>query len=191
MATNQRKIVTFRRRRENRTSYKKRLKMLISRKPRLVIRKTLKNIIAQIVEYDPKGDKIIASASSKELEKSGWKLSRSNIPASYLTGMIIAKKAKTKNIGEVIVDLSFSHKSKRIYALVKGAIDNGMNINASEEVFPDEDTLKGKKIADYAEKLKKEDAEKYKKQFSGCLKANLNPEDFVKEFEQMKNKLKE
>ena len=57
--------VPFRRKREGRTDYKKRLAMLKSGKARLVVRKTLKNIYAQIIKYDAKGDIIIASACSE------------------------------------------------------------------------------------------------------------------------------
>ena len=53
--------VPFRRRREGKTDYRKRLKLLLSRKPRLVVRKSLNNIIAQIVEYDEKGDRVVVS----------------------------------------------------------------------------------------------------------------------------------
>ena len=63
----------FRRRREGKTNYKKRLKLLLSKKPRLVVRKSLKYIRAQIVEFDKKGDKTLASAFSRELKKLGWK----------------------------------------------------------------------------------------------------------------------
>ena len=63
--------VMFRRKKEGRTNYKKRLTILLSNRLRLVVRKSLKNIQANIVDYDPKGDKIILSAHSSELEKFG------------------------------------------------------------------------------------------------------------------------
>ena len=70
-----RRVIPFRRKREGKTNYKKRIAFLTSEKPRLVIRKSLKNITAQIVIYEPKGDKVIASACSAELTKLGWKFS--------------------------------------------------------------------------------------------------------------------
>ena len=48
----------FRRKRKGKTNYKKRLKLLLSNKPRLVIRPFIKNIIAQIVEYHPNSIRI-------------------------------------------------------------------------------------------------------------------------------------
>ena len=61
--------VPFRRKREGRTYYKKRLKILGSSKCRLVVRKSLKNLQASIVEYSPKGDKTIFTISAKTLDK--------------------------------------------------------------------------------------------------------------------------
>ena len=82
------KRVEYRRKRKGKTNYKKRLNLLLSRKSRLVIRKTLTSTIAQIVNYDENGDKTIISANSSELKKLGWKMNTSNIPSAYLTGML-------------------------------------------------------------------------------------------------------
>ena len=51
--------LSFKRKREGKTHYKKRLKILLSNKFRLVVRKSLNGIKASIVKYDPKGDKVI------------------------------------------------------------------------------------------------------------------------------------
>ncbi|MDP6704490.1 MAG: hypothetical protein QF775_03320, partial [archaeon] len=67
-----RKISDFRRRKSNQTDYRKRLSLLKSGKPRLVVRKSLKNIQVQLVNYTDSGDTILASASSTELNKLGW-----------------------------------------------------------------------------------------------------------------------
>ena len=77
--------VRFRRRREGVTDYRKRLKILKSEKPRLIVRKSLNNVVVQFAEYDMKGDKVMLSAHSKELAKLGWSGNRGNIPAAYLT----------------------------------------------------------------------------------------------------------
>ena len=65
--------VAYRRKRKGLTDYKKRMKTLLGNKPRIVVRKSLKNFTIQIIEFKPTGDKIIASASTKELAKHGWK----------------------------------------------------------------------------------------------------------------------
>ena len=56
-----------RRRREGKTDYRKRLKLLRSRKVRMVIRKSIKNTQIQFIEYKESGDNILVSAKSNEL----------------------------------------------------------------------------------------------------------------------------
>jgi large subunit ribosomal protein L18 len=140
------KTIPQRRKREGKTNYKKRLSLLKSGKPRLIVRKFNKNIIAQIVIYDATGDKIEAQAHSKELEKYGWKESKNNVPASYLVGLILSKKTKIK---EAILDAGLQKltKGSRIYSLVKGCIDGGMEIPHDAEVFPSKERITGKHIA--------------------------------------------
>lgn len=139
----------FRRRREGKTNYKKRLTMLKSRKPRLVVRKSLKYIRAQIVEYHKEGDKTIASATSRELNTLGWKFACDTMPASYLTGLLIGKKAKEKKIGEIVLDAGLypSTKGSRIYAVVRGVVDAGLKVPHDADMLPSEDRISGKHIA--------------------------------------------
>lgn len=184
------KPVLFRRKREGKTNYRKRIALLKSGNKRLVVRKSLRNTTAQIIEYSPGGDKVIASANSAELEKYGYKFNKGNIVAAYLTGLLIGKKSKQKGIGEAIVDIGLnpSTKGSRIYAVVKGAVDSGLKISCKEEILPKEDVIKGGHIKNYAEKVK-QDAEKYKKQFSSYMKNNLVPEKITEVFEDIKNKI--
>nr|AJS13259.1 large subunit ribosomal protein L18 [uncultured archaeon] len=148
MATGPRYAVRFRRSREGRTSYKQRLRLLKSNLPRLIIRKSNKHIFVQIVVFEPKGDKVVAQAKSSELKKLGWKYSTKNIPAAYLTGMLIAKKALTAKVPEAIADIGFytATKGAKIFAVVKGAADAGLKINYDAKVFPSEDRIAGKHI---------------------------------------------
>ena len=146
------KFVPYRRKLDGRTNYRKRLKLLMSGVPRMVIRKTNKNIIVQFVEYAPDGDKVIITVNSHELKKLDWKYSTSNIPAAYLTGLLAGKKAQAKKITHAIADLGLQvpAKSSRLYGAIKGAIDSGMDIPAAEDIFPNADRLAGKHIAAYA-----------------------------------------
>ncbi len=163
--------VKFRRRREGKTNYKKRLALLKSEKPRLVMRKSLRYITAQIVVFDPKGDKTLVSVTSKNLKKMGWNYSCKNLPASYLTGLLIGKKALEKGIKEAVLDIGVyrSTKGNKLYAVAKGAIDAGLKVPIGEEVIPSEERIKGKHIAEYLEKFKniQEDFEKIKKKILG------------------------
>ena len=47
---------------------------------------------------------------------------------------------------KAIVDFGLQSKADRLFALVKGAIDAGLEINCPEEAFPSEDRLSGKHI---------------------------------------------
>jgi large subunit ribosomal protein L18 len=80
----------------------------------------------------------------------GWKHSTKNLPASYLTGLLLAKKAQEKGVKDAILDLGLQTplKGSRLYAALKGVIDGGLDVPASEEVFPNEDRLKGSHVAD-------------------------------------------
>ena len=111
----------FKRRREGLTNYRKRLRLLLSRKPRLVVRKSLQYISAQCIVFDPRGDKTIVSATSKELKKLGWKHACDTVPAAYLTGMLVGKRCLKKGIREVVLDigLASSTRGARVYALAK------------------------------------------------------------------------
>lgn len=161
----------FKRRRLGKTDYKKRLKLLISKKPRLVVRKSLKYIHAQIVEFAKEGDKTIATVSSEELKKNGWKFACDNLPAAYLTGLLIGKKAVKKGIKEVVLDAGLypSTAGSRVYAIVKGAVDAGLKVPIEEKVLPKEERIKGIHVASYLEKFKNlpEEFEKIKQKILG------------------------
>ncbi len=159
--------VKFRRRREGKTNYRKRLKLLLSGKPRLVIRKTNRYIIAQVVIFDPKGDRTIVYATSKELKKYGWPYpSFKNIPASYLTGFLLGMKAKKAGIKEVILDVGLHPvtKGNRIFSCYKGFLDAGVSSPHSDDYFPTDDRVRGEHIVKYYDMLK-EDPERLKRQF--------------------------
>lgn len=143
------KQVQFRRKREGKTNYKKRLKLLLSKKPRLVIRRSNKNVYTQIVEYQSVGDKVVLSANLNELKKMGWDMGN-NTASSYLTGILIGKKLIDKKIDAVVTDFFGveSVKGSKIYALLKGVKDSGFDINVDEGMFPSEDRITGKHIND-------------------------------------------
>ena len=97
MAKNKKYNVKFRRKRLGLTDYNRRLNLLKSGKYRLVIRKSLSNLIAQLVGFDANGDRVVVSAHTKELSKDfGWRVNRGNVPSAYLTGFLLGLKAKEK-----------------------------------------------------------------------------------------------
>jgi len=66
MATGPRYKVPFRRRREGRTNYHLRLKLLLSKQDRVVIRKSARNVQIQLIAPTPDGDITYSSAVSSE-----------------------------------------------------------------------------------------------------------------------------
>jgi len=146
-------LMPFKRRRENKTNYRKRLALLKSKKTRLVIRRSLSNISVQFINFVPSGDQTITEANSTELKKLGW-IRTGNVPASYLTGLLAGKKAKNKKIEEAVLDLGLqiSTKGSRIYAALKGVLDSGIKVPCSEEILPSEDRIKGRHISKDLEK---------------------------------------
>jgi len=184
--------VPRRRRREGKTNYYKRYKMVLSRKIRLVVRRTNKYVEAKLVKFDPKGDITLASAHSIELmKKYGWKGSGKSLPAAYLTGLLIGLRAREKGIEEAIVDLGLfrSIKGSRLYAIVKGALDAGLKVPVSEDVLPPEERIRGEHIASYAKKLKEEDPEKFRRFFSQLLARGLDPADLPSHFDFVKQRI--
>jgi len=146
-----------RRRRENKTNYTKRLLLLKGNTPRLVVRKTNKYVLLQIVESKHAQDKIITVVSTKELLKYGWPNDKvgslKSLAAAYLAGILIAKKAKEKGIKNVILDTGLipSTKGSRIYAVVKGAIEGGLEVPHKDEVLPTDEMINKH---DFIEKVK-------------------------------------
>lgn len=154
MAYGPRYRVPFRRRREGKTNYRKRLALLRSGLPRVVVRKTLTQTIVQVVEYHPEGDKVLASSMSRELKKMGWSHSTSNTPAAYLTGYLAGKRAAEKGISEATLDIGINVASRgsKLFGAAQGFMDAGVNVLLGEGVAPSEDRISGKFINEAVEK---------------------------------------
>ena len=187
MKNNRIRTIKFRRERDGFTDYRKRLRLLSSKRLRFVVRKSLKSVQASIVQYDKKGDIVKVSSHSSSLKKYGWPYSAKNLPASYLVGFLLGKMARKSKLEDAILDsgLYKSVKGSRIYAVLAGAIDAGLRIPHSKEILPSKERIIGKHISSYAEKLKKEPVS-LKKQFGDCLKNNFNPENIAEKFEEVK-----
>jgi large subunit ribosomal protein L18 len=139
-----------RRRREGSTDYRKRLELLKSRKTRIVVRKSLKNTNVQFIEYQESGDKILVSATSKELVKDyNWKYSTSSTPAAYLTGLLAGKKAVEKGIEEGVLDIGryVPVNGSRIFAALRGVLDAGVECPHSAEKLPAEERVIGQHLS--------------------------------------------
>lgn len=142
------RTVPYRRAREQKTNYKKRLHLLLSGKPRLVVRLTNQRAIGQLVSFETKGDRVLAAADSFSLRKLGWTHSTLNLPAAYLTGLLLGKKGLAQGCTEAVADTGSRHPAKkgRMYAFLKGVIDAGITIPHDPAIFPPEDRLQGKHL---------------------------------------------
>ncbi len=125
----------FKRRRQGITNYKKRLALVKSGLDRVVVRQSSRKVLGQIVRYEEKGDKVVATADSAELQKQyGWP-SRSNRATAYLTGLLLAKKAKAGE-AELVLDTGLSSpvKDSIPFVFAKGCIDGGLKIIGNIEI---------------------------------------------------------
>jgi len=139
--------VHFRRRREGVTDFAKRVALLKSGKPRLVIRKSNKYVTVQVVTFSEKGDFTVASATSRQLSKYGF-AGKVNTPSAYLTGLLVAAIAKSKGVQQCVADLG-RHAATRgglLYAALKGAVDAGLSIPVDETVFPKQERIEGSHV---------------------------------------------
>ena len=139
------------RRREGKTDYYKRLNLLKSGKNRLVVRISNNEVVAQIVKYNPKGDETIVNTTSLELKKLGYTGHKGNVCAAYLTGLLCGKKAITKKAKDAVLDMGLHTpvSGSNVFAVLKGALDAGMEIPHDKDVLPNDERVLGKPISDY------------------------------------------
>ena len=183
-------VRTLKRIREDKTNYRKRSAILIGRHLFVTIKVSDQNVTAQMLKPIPTGDIVIASAHSRELAKHGWKGAFNNLPACYLTGMLLGKKAVQRELNTAVLYIGKNHFTSRVGACAKGIVDAGVSMPVSGESLPDEERISGYHIAEYSRTLK-EDPERYNSRFSAILKNGLKPEDYPSHFEEIKSKILE
>jgi large subunit ribosomal protein L18 len=145
----------MRRRREVRTDYHQRLRLLKSGKPRLVARVSNQHVRAQLVTPGPDGDETHASAMSGDLEAYGWEAPTGNLPSAYLTGYLAGKRALEAGVEAAVLDIGLNTATpgNKVFAVQEGAIDAGVDIPHNESVFADWSRTRGEHVAAYAEGL--------------------------------------
>jgi len=95
--------VKFRRRRDGKTDYYARKRLVVQDKNkyntpkyRLIVRFTNKDVVAQIACSKIEGDHVLAAAYSHELPRYGVKVGLTNYAAGYCTGLLLARRLLTK-----------------------------------------------------------------------------------------------
>jgi large subunit ribosomal protein L18 len=168
----------FKRRASGKTDYRKRLAFARSKEVRIAVRKTNKQVTAQAIAFNLKGDETIAAATSKELSKFSF-YGTNNTPSAYLTGFLLGKRMAGLT-NKAILDIgrrSQSHGSV-VFACLKGLIDAGITIPHSPEAIPSDKRINGSELDEYA----KQNPTK----FSNYQKAGINPGELSKAFEKAK-----
>lgn len=241
----------FRRRREGKTDYRARKRMVAQDKNkyntpkyRLVVRFTNRYCIAQIVYATIDGDKVLAAANSKELARYGLKVGLKNYAAAYCTGLLIARRilnklgldeayegvdepdgeiptTKDENNGRTYyvpelndekkpfrcildVGIQTTTTGNRVFGVLKGASDGGLDIPQSEKRFPgydrdgkryDADSHKerimGEHVAEYINYLVEEDHEAYERQFANYIKHGVSGDDYEEVLEKVHAAIRE
>jgi len=95
--------VKFRRRREGKTDYYARKRLVIQHKNkyntpkhRMIVRISNKDITCQIAYAHLKGDQVVCSAYAHELPRYGINVGLTNYAAAYATGLLLARRVLTK-----------------------------------------------------------------------------------------------
>nr|AJS13251.1 50S ribosomal protein L18P, large subunit ribosomal protein L18 [uncultured archaeon] len=169
------------------TDYQARKGFVVSGKPRLVARSSLKNTVVQIIVAKPHGDEVLASAHSRELvKKYGWKAATGNIPAAYLTGLLCGLKAKQKGIPEAILDLGLVSPTKgsKVFSAMSGVVYANVEVPHAPEKIVNERT-RGNHIQEYAENLGS--PEQFGVKFSTYLANDIAPERLDEHFVEVRN----
>ncbi|KAJ5904265.1 60S ribosomal protein L5 [Penicillium tannophilum] len=93
----------YRRRREGKTDYYARKRLITQAKNkynapkyRMVVRFTNRDIVTQIVYSEVSGDKVLCAAYAHELKRYGINQGLTNYAAAYATGLLLARRALTK-----------------------------------------------------------------------------------------------
>ena len=136
----------LRRLREEKTNYRKRGIMLMGKRDFITVNISNQNTQVQILTPGMTGDKVISSAHSRYLIEKGWKGSRKSVPAAYLTGYLAGKKAISKGAKDAILYTGTKRYTQRMAAALKGIIDAGLQVPASEETFPSEERINGEHL---------------------------------------------
>ena len=95
--------VKFKRRREGKTDYQARKKLVVQDKNkyntpkyRMIVRFTNKDVVCQVAYARIQGDVVICSAYAHELPRYGVKVGLTNYSAAYCTGLLLARRLLQK-----------------------------------------------------------------------------------------------
>ncbi|UYV71249.1 RpL5 [Cordylochernes scorpioides] len=224
---------------EGKTDYYARKRLVVQDKNkyntpkyRLIVRRTVRDIIAQIAYARIQGDMIVCAAYSHELPRYGLSVGLTNYAASYCTGLLLGRRLLKKlSIDELYVgketadgeDYTVEHAvdnarpfvayldsglartttGARIFGVMKGAVDAGLDIAHSNKRFPGydkeskeynpqvhRDHIYGIHVANYMESLLNSDEGAYKKQFSKYIAKGIGHQDIEEMYKSVHAKIR-
>ncbi len=135
----------FRRKKHGQTDYYKRLKLVKSGVPRLVVRPSGKGMSAQIIEYERSGDRILKTVTDRSLKGKGYDFRGNSISISYLVGYTLAAECRDLGLEEVILDTGRRNmvRGGRISAVLMGFVEGGGHVPHDPSIFPTEERIMG------------------------------------------------
>ncbi len=179
-------VLPLKRMRLGLTDYRRRRKLILSGLPRFTVRFSNRYILIQLIEARLGGDHTITSFYSRELStRYGWKASCINTPASYLSGLVAGFRSLRAGVDKAVLDVKRFGRGFRCSAVLKGALDAGMDIPHGDDIFPSKSRIRGEHIANYAALLERMDPEMYRRRFSSYLAKSLDPKDLPKHFDEV------
>ena len=92
-------------------------------RPRLVVTRSARHLVAQIVD-DTKGNTL---ASASTMEKDLRAQSADKTKKARTVGQLVADRAKAKGITQVVFDRGGNRYTGRVAALAEGARENGLD----------------------------------------------------------------
>ena len=126
--------------------------MLRGGAPRAIVRVSNTQVVCQLAQFDPDGDKIVASVRGSNLAAYGWPAGAStkSVPACYVAGYALGKSALSAGHDSAILDIGLASSSpgSRIFAALKGMVDAGLDVPHGEGIMPSDDRVNGAHIND-------------------------------------------
>lgn len=150
MAEGSRYRMPLKRRKEGKTDYRQKLKLLKSGKVRAVVRPSNNHMQVQFISYDRDGDKVEAAATTQQITNMGWEGHGANLPSAYLVGYLAGMRALDEGIDEAVLDVGLNHPEEggRLFSVLQGILDSGIDVPHDSDVLPEEERVKGEHIDD-------------------------------------------
>ncbi|CDJ51961.1 ribosomal protein L5, putative [Eimeria brunetti] len=212
--------VKYRRRREGKTDYAARRRLVLQDKNkynapkyRFVVRVTNTRVLCQVMYATLQGDRLVCSADSKELVRYGIKkgLADQFVGVEKPTGeeYHIEEVSEERRPFKCVLDVGIVSTTvgNRVFGAMKGACDGGLHIPHSNKRFPGytkgtdgaEDTynpevhrsrIYGLHVAEYMRTLKEEDPERYQSQFAAYIRNKIDADGIEKMYQEAFQKIR-